>query len=63
MALHKAAATESSRVKMAASAWDDAFPEIHALMYETMSAVSLISVAEEVIQRLEPEGIGNARPN
>lgn len=64
MASHKArAAAESARDKMARNAWDDAFFEVHALMYETMSALSLLSVAEGMIQRMETEGMGHVRPN
>ena len=64
MASHKAtAAAESARAKMARNAWEDAFFEIHALLYDTISALSLLSVAEGMIRRMETEGSGDARPN
>ena len=64
MASHKAlAGAEGAREKMARNAWDDAFFEIHALMYDTMSAVSLLSVAEGLIHRMETEGPTRKRPN
>jgi hypothetical protein len=64
MALHKAArAGEGARNKMAQKAWEDAFFEVHALLYDTMAAVSLLSVAEGMIQRMETEGIDPGRPN
>jgi hypothetical protein len=64
MASHKAAAaSEGARAKTARNAWEDAFFEIHALMYETMSALSLLAVAEEMIQRMEAEGVSRVRPN
>jgi hypothetical protein len=64
MALHKAAAAaEGGQTRMAAGAWDEAFFEIHAQMYETMSAVSLIFIAERLLHHLGTEGIGDARPN
>ena len=64
MASHKAAAAaEAVRDKMAQNAWEETFVEIHALMYDTMSALSLLSVAEGMIQRMEAERIGRERPN
>lgn len=64
MAMHKAvAATESARGTMARNAWEDAFIEIHAMLYDTMSALSLISVAEGMIQRMKTESAGDVRPN
>ena len=64
MASHKAvAAAEGVRDKMAQDAWEEAFFEIHALMYDTVSALSLLSVAEGMIQRMETEGSGRERPN
>jgi hypothetical protein len=62
MASHKAAAaTEDSRQKMSTGAWDDAFFTIHSLLYDTMSALSLLSVAEGLIRRMEAESPD--RPN
>lgn len=64
MAAHKAAsAAGAARDKMAQNAWEDAFFEIHALMYDTISAVSLLSVAEGLIQRMETERTNRVRPN
>lgn len=64
MASHKAmAAAEAARGKMAREVWDDAFFEVHALMYDTMSALSLLSLAEAMIQRMERESIGRYNPN
>jgi|GEM_PF-4465102 len=64
MASHKAAAAvEGVRDKMAQDAWEEAFFEIHALMYDTMSALSLLSVAEGMIQRMETESSDRERPN
>jgi hypothetical protein len=64
MASHKAAAAaQGARDKMARAAWEDAFYEVHLLLYETMSALSLLSVAEGMIRRMETEGTGRVRPN
>jgi hypothetical protein len=63
MASHKAtAAMESAHDKMARNAWENAFFEIHAMMYDTMSALSLLSVAEGMIQHMETEHTGGVRP-
>lgn len=63
MAAHKAtAAAGTARDQIAGNAWEDAFFELHALMYETMSALSLLSVAESMMQRMETEP-GRSRPN
>jgi hypothetical protein len=48
---------------MARNAWEDAFLEIHALMFETISAISLLSVAEGMLQHMENEGTDHVRPN
>ena len=64
MASHKAtAAAKGARDKMARNAWEDAFLEIHALMFETISAISLLWVAEGMIQHMESEGTDRVRPN
>ena len=64
MASHKAnAAAKGARDKMARNAWEDAFLEIHALMFETISAISLLSVAEGMLQHMENEGTDHVRPN
>ena len=64
MSSHKAAvAAKGVRDKMAQDAWEEAFFEVHALMYDTMSALSLLSVAEGMIQRMETESSGRERPN
>jgi hypothetical protein len=63
MASHKAAAAaESAQDRMKGEAWEEAFFDLHAMMYETMSALSLLSVAESMMQRMETEP-GRARPN
>lgn len=44
-----AAAAESARAIMARGDWEDAYFEIHALLYDTISALSLLAVAEGII--------------
>ena len=64
MALHKAAsASQGARDKMARGIWDDAFLEVHASMFETMSGLSLLSTAGEMMLRMENEGTDRPRPN
>jgi hypothetical protein len=64
MASHKAiSSATSSRTKMAANDWDSAWFEVHALLFDTMSALSLLSVAENVLHRMELEGLGHVRGN
>jgi hypothetical protein len=64
MALHKASGSvESARDKMAYHAWEEAFIEVHALLYDTMAGISLLSVAQALIERMESEGVDRARPN
>jgi hypothetical protein len=64
MALHKGmGAAEGARDKMDRKVWEDAFLEVHASMYETMSALSLLSVAEGMMLRMETEGTDRPRPN
>ncbi len=48
---------------MAANDWDGAWIEIHALLFDTMSALSLLSVAETTLQRMVNEGFGHIREN
>jgi hypothetical protein len=64
MAAHKASsAAEGARHNVARHAWEDAFVEIHALLYEAISALSLLGLAEEMILRMDREGVGHERPN
>jgi hypothetical protein len=65
MAEHKAtSAIESSREKMERKDWDEAFFEIHAGMFDTVSALSLLYVADGMIGRMESEGRPETdRPN
>lgn len=64
MASHKAtSAVKNFRAKMDANNWDGAWFEIHALMFDTMSALSLLSVGETMIRRMETEGLGHVRGN
>jgi hypothetical protein len=65
LASHKAAsAAESVQGHMERKAWDDVFFDVHTLMFDTMSALSLLSVAERMINRMEQDGdAGGRRPN
>jgi hypothetical protein len=64
MASYKAtSAAEGARGRMAEQTWDDAFFEIHALLHGAISALSLLSVAEGMMRRMEAEGTGRERPN
>lgn len=64
MASHKAGgAVEAARRLMAQDAWEQAFFDIHALMYDTMAALSLLAVAEGMMQRMETESLGRERAN
>jgi hypothetical protein len=65
MASHKATgAVQHIREKMGRNAWSDVFFEVHAMMHDTAAALSLLSVAERMIKRMESEGVpGSERPN
>jgi hypothetical protein len=65
MAAHKATgAVQNVRAKMGRNDWSDVFFEVHAMMHDTASALSLLSVAERMIKRMESEGVAGAeRPN
>lgn len=64
MASHKAdAALEDARGEMARNDWQDAFIQINLLLYDTVAALSLLSVAEGMIRRMETEGIERERQN
>ena len=64
MASHKArGSVQTIGKKSEQNAWDDVFLEVHAMMYDTISALSLLSTAERMIQRMETEGTGRDRPN
>lgn len=64
MAVHKAVgAAAGSREKLAERAAEDALFEIHALLFDTMSAISLLSVAEGMIEGMEAGIKGRERPN
>lgn len=63
MGLHKgasAAAAISSRT--AGGAWDDALYEIHALLYDTVSALALLCAAQAQLEK-GTERAGSGRPN
>lgn len=64
MASHKAiGAVAVAREKLSQNAWEKAYYEIHTLMYDTISAISLLAIAEGMIRRMESEGDGRQRPN
>lgn len=65
MAAAKAdASAQEVQKKMASNDWPEAYFEIHRLMYETICALSLLSVAERIMRRQEDEQErGGARPN
>jgi hypothetical protein len=65
MASHKAeAAGRAVLKKINQNAWDDVFFEVHAMMYDTIAALSLLSVAERMIERMESlAGSAGERPN
>jgi len=63
MGSHKAGgAATAARDMMARNAWEDAFYVINALLYDMISALSLLSVAESMIKRETQLG-GSERPN
>jgi len=64
MALHKATeAIPAARRKMAQGARFEAFVEVHSLLYDTISGLSLLSVAEGLIHDMEMAGREHERPN
>jgi hypothetical protein len=65
LACHKAAGNaENARERMDRKAWDDAFIDVHSLLYETMSALSLLAVAEGMLAEMEEaNGETGGRPN
>ena len=63
MGAHKAVtAVPSIRDAMGRGAWDDTYFAIHALLYDTISALSLLSVADGVFAQ-QVESFGRGRPN
>jgi hypothetical protein len=64
LASHKGAGgVETVRRQIERQAWEDVFIDLHTLMFDTMSALSLLGVAERVIHRLDADGEGGGRPN
>ncbi|MGH2443205.1 MAG: hypothetical protein ACRDFX_08585 [Chloroflexota bacterium] len=63
MGSHQAAeAVTISRDMMAGEDWERAFIQINALLYDTISALSILSTAEGMMKR-DYEGRGRERPN
>lgn len=64
MASHKAmGAVPIVREHLSHRAWEKAFYEVHALMFDVISAISLLALAEGMIHRMEAERRGPDRPN
>lgn len=64
MSLHKAmAAVEGARKQISQNAWWEVFFEVHALLHGAISAISLLALAEGMIQRMEAAGVSQGRPN
>ena len=64
LASHKAAGgAETVRKQIDQRAWQDVFIDLHTLIFDVISALSLLGIAERLISRMEIEDESSGRAN
>jgi hypothetical protein len=64
LASHKAAGgIERVQKQITRQAWEDVFIDLHTLIFDVISALSLLGIAEQLVSRMELEAESSGRSN